>query len=115
MDKSELKDLRAKYPKEHYDVVEKDGKLTVTTKKAVIWLPKKFFKGLPVGNPQKLSDRLFCMMSNNMIDEHHFIREQKVVTLKCAREIAANASQYKTTRQAYIMALLEEHKNNCGE
>lgn len=115
MNKDEIKDLRKKYPKEHYDVAERDGKLTITVKKAVVWLPKRFFNELPVGIPQKLSDRLSFMMKNSVIDKEHFVREQKVVTAKCAREIAANANQFGTTRQAYITALLEENRNNSGD
>lgn len=108
MDKSEVEDLRKKYPEKFYKVAEKDGKLVVTERRAAIWLPDRFLNKLPSGNPIKLGELLSKALELANLAPQHFKFTQKRVTLKVMCEIAKRSRACKVTRREYINALLEE-------
>ena len=107
MEKEKIENLKKQFSPEYYKVSDKDGKLVINEKKTAAWLPKRFTKDLPVGNPKALSDYLIDLIEATDFNATYFEMEQKSVTLKCSKLISNKAKECNTTKFAFISAVLE--------
>ena len=110
MNDAKREELKKQYPVEYYKVSYKDGKLVINERKTAAWLPKRFMKNLPVGNPKALSDYLTDLINTAEFDAEYFEVEQRSITLKCSRLIANKAKEYNTTKSAFLTAAFEGEK-----
>ena len=108
MEKTKLDELKKEYPPEFYSVSEAGGKLVINEKKTVVWIPVRFIKSLPEGDPKALADCLDGLVKQVELDASYFEAGQKAITAKCSKALAEKARECRCTKFAYIMALLNE-------
>lgn len=120
MDKEHIKEMKKRYPKELYNVIEKKGKLVISKKKMQLWVPRKVVKffGWQDKSVEDVSAHILSLLDYVEFPKDYFEKTQIRVTKECSKKLSDAAKKAGVRKTTYLNAIFrrradaERHRNN---
>ena len=107
MKTDEINKLRKQYPADKFNVIESQGSLIVSPKKAVVRIFEKQAKALKPENAEDLTKKLLEKMQQKKLSPEDFKQSQLSVHKSFAEKLETEAKHCKTRKIIYLSKMLE--------